>query len=242
MQTKNNDKADGDYKSVKDLLDSLSLTLSNNTDDLQSIANAILAASGGTLNSETIENINKYRTANLPVGADMKWVVKDINPTAVQQHIDTLLDFIFQISLVPDLSDDQFAGNLSGVAMEFKMWGIDQLRAAKERKFRKTLYERLKILLHLLQYRFKNNIELINDIKINFYKNLPENMAQDYDIAKNLAGIVSLRTLLSNISIVEDVDKELEQIKEEKGEEADTYGFNNNDNLNGGEDDAEEEE
>ena len=172
----------------------------------------------------------------------MKWVVKDINPTAVQQHIDTLLDFIFQISLVPDLSDDQFAGNLSGVAMEFKMWGIDQLRAAKERKFRKTLYERLKILLHLLQYRFKNNIELINDIKINFYKNLPENMAQDYDIAKNLAGIVSLRTLLSNISIVEDVDKELEQIKEEKKDEADTYGFNNNNNLNSGEDDAEEEE
>lgn len=242
LQTKNNDKADGDYKAVKTLLDSLSLTLSNNTDDLQSIANAILAASGGTLNAETIENINKYRTANLPVGADMKWVVKDINPTAVQQHIDTLLDFIFQISLVPDLSDDQFAGNLSGVAMEFKMWGIDQLRTAKERKFRKTLYERLKILLHLLQYRFKNNIEFINDIKINFYKNLPENMAQDYDIAKNLAGIVSLRTLLSNISIVEDVDREIEQIKEEKAEEADTYGFNNNNNLNGGEDDAEEDE
>ena len=135
-----------------------------------------------------------------------------------------------------------FAGNLSGVAMEFKMWGIDQLWTAKERKFRRTLYERLKILLHLLQYRYTNNIELINEVKINFYKNLPENMAQDYDIAKNLSGIVSLRTLLSNISIVEDVDKEIEQIKDERAEEADTYGFNNNDNLNGGDEDAEAEE
>lgn len=242
LQTLNNDDAYGDYFAITDLLDSLSLTLSNNTDDLQSIANAILAATGGTLNTEQIEQINKYRTANLPVGADMKWVIKDVNPTAVQQQIDTLLDFIFQISLVPDLTDDQFAGNLSGVAMEFKMWGIDQLWTAKERKFRRTLYERLKILLHLLQYRYTNNIELINDVKINFYKNLPENMAQDYDIAKNLSGIVSLRTLLSNISIVEDVDKEIEQIKEERAEEADTYGFNNNNNLNGGEEDAEEEE
>lgn len=240
LQTLNNDDGYGDYFSITDLLDSLSLTLSNNTDDLQSIANAILAASGGTLNEEAIKNINTYRTANLPVGADMKWVVKDLNPEAVRQHIDTLLDFIFQISLVPDLSDDQFAGNLSGVAMEFKMWGIDQLRSAKEKKFRKTLYQRLKIILHLLQYRIKSNIELINDIKINFYKNLPENMAQDYDIAKNLAGIVSLRTLLSNISIVEDVDKEIEQIQEEKAQELDNYGFNNN--LNGGEDNAEEEE
>lgn len=234
LQTLNNDDAFGDYYAITDLLDSLSLTLSNNTDDLQSVANAILAASGGKLNEETIKCINQYKTANLPTGADMKWVVKDLNPEAVMQHIDKLLDFIFQISLVPDLTDEQFAGNLSGVAMEFKMWGIDQLWTAKERKFKRTLYERLKIILHLLQYRFKNNIELINDIKIQFYKNLPENMARDYDIAKNLAGIVSLRTLLSNISLVDDVDKEIEQIKQEKAEEADTYGFNNNDNLNGG--------
>lgn len=242
LQTLNNDDAFGDYYAITDLLDSLSLTFSNNTDDLQSVANAILAASGGTLNEETIKCINIYKTANLPPGADMKWVVKDLNPEAVMQHIDKLLDFIFQISLVPDLTDKQFAGNLSGVAMEFKMWGIDQLWTAKERKFKRTLYQRLRILLHLLQYRFKNNIELLNDIKINFYKNLPENMARDYDIAKNLAGIVSLRTLLSNISLVKDVDMELKQIKQEKAEEADTYGFNNNDSLNGGEKDAEEEQ
>lgn len=128
------------------------------------------------------------------------------------------------------------------VAMEFKMWGIDQLRTAKERKFKKTLYQRLKILLHLLQYRFKSNIELINDIKITFYKNLPENMTQDYEIAKNLAGIVSLRTLLSNISIVENVEEELKRIKQEKLEDVDPYGFNNNNNLSGGADYADDEE
>lgn len=227
LETLNNDDAFGDYYAITDLLDSLSLTLSNNTDDLQSIANAILAASGGNLTEETIKNINTYRTANLPSGADMKWVIKELNPEAVKQHIDKLLDFIFQISLVPDLTDDQFAGNLSGVAMEFKMWGVDQLRTAKEKKFRRTLYERLKILLHLLQYQIKSNIELTNDIEIKFYKNLPENMARDYDIAKNLSGIVSLRTILENISIVNDVDAELEEIKTEKEQEADTFGFNN---------------
>lgn len=242
LQSLNNDDAFGDYKAVDDLLDSLSLTLSNNTDDLQSIANAILAASGGTLDEQAVKLINEYRTANLPAGADMKWVIKDLNPEATRQHIEKLLDFIFQISLVPDLTDAQFAGNMSGVAMEFKMWGIDQLRTAKERKFKKTLYQRLKILLHLLQYRFKSNIELINDIKITFYKNLPENMTQDYEIAKNLAGIVSLRTLLSNISIVENVEEELKRIKQEKLEDVDPYGFNNNNNLSGGADYADDEE
>lgn len=227
LQSINNDKAIGDYFSVVDLLDSLSLSLSNNTDDLQSIANAILAASGGTLNEEQIRLINQYRTANLPVGADMKWVVKDLNPDAIKDHVDRLMDFIFQISLVPDLTDDVFAGNLSGVAMEFKMWGIDQLWTAKERKYKTTLYKRIKMLLHLLQYQIKNDFEFSKDISITFYKNLPQNMQQDYDIAQNLAGIISLKTLLKNISIVKDVDKEIEQIHEDEQRKADTYGFNN---------------
>lgn len=227
LQTINNDKAVGDYFSVVDLLDSLSLSLSNNTDDLQSIANAILAVSGGKLNEEQIRLINQYRTANLPVGADMKWVVKDLNPDAIKDHVDRLMDFIFQISLVPDLTDDAFAGNLSGVAMEFKMWGIDQLWTAKERKYKTTLYKRIKMLLHLLQYQIKNDFEFSKDISITFYKNLPQNMQQDYDIAQNLAGVISLKTLLKNISIVKDVDKEIEQIHEDEQRKADTYGFNN---------------
>ena len=236
LQTINNDKAIGDYFSVVDLLDSLSLSLSNNTDDLQSIANAILCASGGALTEKNIQLLNQYRTANLPVGADMKWVVKNLNPEAIKDHVDRLMDFIFQISLVPDLTDDAFAGNLSGVAMEFKMWGIDQLWTAKERKYKTTLYKRIKMLLHLLQYQIKNDFEFSKDISITFYKNLPQNMQQDYDIAQNLAGIISLKTLLKNISIVKDVDKEIEQIHEDEQRKADTYGFNNpinNKDVNG---------
>ena len=67
-------------------------------------------------------------------------------------------------------------------------------------------------------------------------------MTQDYEIAKNLAGIVSLRTLLSNISIVENVEEELKRIKQEKLEDVDPYGFNNNNNLSGGADYADDEE
>ena len=107
------------------------------------------------------------------------------------------------------------------------MWGIDQLWTAKERKYKTTLYKRIKMLLHLLQYQIKNDFEFSKDISITFYKNLPQNMQQDYDIARNLAGVISLKTLLKNISIVKDVDKEIEQIHEDEQRKADTYGFNN---------------
>ena len=57
IQCLNNDDAFSDIQCITDLLDSLSLVISNNTDDLQSIANAILCASGGTLSKENIEAV-----------------------------------------------------------------------------------------------------------------------------------------------------------------------------------------
>ncbi len=67
IQSLNNDDAFSDIQGVTDLLDSLSLAISNSTDNLQSIANAILAISGGVLTEDKIKEINKYKVANMPV-------------------------------------------------------------------------------------------------------------------------------------------------------------------------------
>ncbi|MCD8024086.1 MAG: phage portal protein, partial [Candidatus Gastranaerophilales bacterium] len=212
IQSLNNDDGYGDFQMVLGLLDSLNLMISNNTDDLQSISNAILAVTGGKLGKEEINQINQYKVANLPIGASMQWVIKNSNIEGVLGQIRHLLNFIFQISMVPDLSDDAFAGNLSGVAMQFKMWGIDQLWTSKVRKYKSCLYKRVQMILRILGM----DENLAEEFQINFYRNLPENMAQDYEIAKNLSGILSLKTILKNLSVVEDVEAEYKAIKEER--------------------------
>ena len=60
------------------------------------------------------------------------------------------------------------------------------------------------------------NENLAETIQINFYRNLPENMAQDYEIAKNLTGVISLKTILKNLSIIQDAEEEYKLIQEEK--------------------------
>ena len=241
IQCLNNDDAFSDIQCVTDLLDSLSLAVSNNTDNLQSIANAILAISGGTLNEEQIDQINEFKVANLPVGAVMQWVIKNVDPTAEQQQVDNLLNFIFQISQVPDLTDDAFGGNQSGVAMQYKLWGLDQLWVTKTTKYKKAIVQRLKILMHLLQYQFKNTVQMLDEINITFDKNLPKDNSAEYTMVQALKDVVSKRTLLENISIVDDIEAEIEALDEEARKNADLYGFNNNQNLDGGED-AEEQE
>ncbi len=212
IQSLNNDDGYGDYEMITSLLDSLNLMVSNNTDDLQSVSNAILAVSGGKLGEDEIKQINKYKVANLPIGANMEWIIKNANVEGTLGQVKHLLNFIFQISMVPDLSDDAFAGNLSGVAMQFKMWGIDQLWTSKIRKYKTSVYKRLKMTLRVLGLS-ENNAE---DVQISFYRNLPENMAQDYEIAKNLTGVLSLKTILKNLSVVDDVEAEYKAIQEEK--------------------------
>lgn len=242
IQSLNNDDAFGDFQNVTDLLDSLSLAISNNTDNLQSIANAILAAVGGTLNEEQIDMINEFKVANLPAGVDMKWVIKDINPEAERMQIDNLLKFLFQISQVPDLTDDAFGGNQSGVAMRYKLWGLDQLFVTKTTKYKKSIFQRFKILLHLLQYQFKSNVAMLDNIDVTFTRNFPQDNSEVYQMVNALNGVVTKRTLLSNIPIVEDVDAELEELDAEAEKNADLYGFNNNPNLNTSEDKEEDEQ
>ena len=241
IQCLNNDDAFSDIQCVTDLLDSLSLAVSNSTDNLQSIANAILAVSGGTLNEEQLKLINEEKTMNLPVGATVEWIIKNIDPTAEQQQVDNLLNFIFQISQVPDLTDDAFGGNQSGVAMQYKLWGLDQLWATKTTKYKKAVVQRLNILMHLLQYQFGSTVQMLDEINITFDKNLPKDNSAEYAMVQALKDVVSKRTLLENVSIVDDVEAELEALAEEAEKNADLYGFNNNTNLNGGED-AEEQE
>lgn len=231
IQSLNNDDAFSDIQCVTDLLDSLSLAISNSTDNLQSIANAILAVSGGVLEEDQIKLINELKVANLPVGAAMEWIIKNINPEAEKMQIDNLLKFLFQISQVPDLTDDAFGGNQSGVAMQYKLWGLDQLWVTKTTKYKKAVVQRLKILLHLFQYRFKNDVKMLDDIEITFSKNLPKDNSVEYQMVQALHGVVSDKTLLQNISIVEDVEKELEALEDQAKKNADIYGYNNNPKL-----------
>lgn len=232
IQCLNNDDAYSDIEGITDLLDSLSLVISNNTDDLQSIANAILCASGGKLSEDQIKEINEFKTANLPEGAKMEWVIKNINPEATKQQIDYLLRFIFQISEVVDLSDEEFGGNQSGVAMQYKLWGMNQLWVTKTTKYEKALYYRLKIFLHLLQYQFDSNVALLDDIQITFSKNIPADNSAMLQLVQGIKDIVSTKTLLEQIPFVENVEKELEELDKEAEKNADLYGFKNNQELN----------
>lgn len=226
---KNNYDEIGDYEPVQDQLDALALTFSNETDDLQSIANAILAIYGAmATDDKQIDLINKNKVAKLPAEGKMEFIVKNVNIDAVKHHIDQNLDLIYQISKTPDLTDDKFSGQQSGVAMQYKLWGIEQCRCTKVRYFRRALYQRIKLLLQIISLAENKSIyDIAQKIDFIFYKNLPQNEMDIIDAVYKLQGIVSTRTLLEQISFVNDVDMEIEELAKEKEAEAAAFAAYN---------------
>ena len=211
----------GDYELITDLLDALSLAISNNTDDLQSIANAILAIYGaGGTDKETIDTINKTKVAKLSNGSKMEYVVKNLNVDSIKHHIDTILKMIYQVSQTPDLSSDDFGGNQSGVAMEFKLWGLEQSRAQKVRNFQKALIKRINLILGMMNLSNGTDFDLMQAVNIIFYKNLPKSDSNIYDMVAKLSGIVSDKTLLGQLPFIKDVEEEIKQKQDEDKEKA----------------------
>ncbi len=204
----NNCQGCGDFEMVTGLVDAYNLLLSGAMDDMQSVANAFLALYGmqGTTQGD-IDEANRTRVLSLAEGGRAEFVVKELNHEALGQLEENLRRSILQLSMTPDLSDQQFAGNASGVAMQYKLWGIEQVRAAKERSFTDALFQ----LLAVLSGGFAvlgTSVDLTAG-KAAFYKNLPQDHTALAQTLLSLSPVLSQRTILEHLPWVTDVEEEL---------------------------------
>ena len=204
----NNCEGCGDFEAVTGLVDAYNLLLSGAMDDMQSVANAFLAIYGlqGTTQSD-IDEANRSRVLSLHEGGKAEFVVKNLNHEALAQLEANLRRSILQLSMTPDLSDEAFAGTASGVALQYKLWGIEQIRAAKERTFSEGLLRLLATMSAGLQV-LGTPVDL-TDCRMTFYKNLPRNHAELAETLLALSPVLSQRTILENLPFVEDAEEEL---------------------------------
>lgn len=215
----NNTEGRGDFEAVTGLVDAYNLLLSGALDDMQSVANAFLALYGmqGTT-QEDIDMANRTRILSLSEGGRAEFVVKNLNHEALGQLEGNLRRSILQMSMTPDLSDQDFAGNASGVALQYKLWGIEQVRSAKEQAFTDGLMLLLKALAGGMSTL---GTPVSFRARAAFYKNLPQDAQALAETMVSLAPILSSRTILEQLPYVDDPEEELRRKKQEQinGEE-----------------------
>lgn len=214
-----NEERLGIYEGVANLIESYNHTISEKANDVDAFADAYLAVLGAELDEEGLYKIRDNRIINLYGTDNARDVVVQFlqKPTAdgTQEHLlDRLESQIYQKAMVVNFGANGFGANESGDARAYRLLQMDNLAAFTNKKFKKSIMKRYKIFCALPTN--SASPDAWQDVEIVFNPNVPKNITEEITNAKNVAGIVSKKTQLSLLSIVDDPESELERIDEEK--------------------------
>ncbi|WFR63039.1 phage portal protein [Paenibacillus amylolyticus] len=220
----NNEEQQGDYEQQLSLINAYNTLSSDRVNDKEQFVDAILMLIGISLGdteadaSQAVRMLKKYKVLELPGGvdADASWLTKTLNEADTEVLRNALKSDIHEFSMVPNLTDEKFAGNVSGEAMKYKLFGLEKLSETKERYFVQGLRERLKLFATILQV--KAQAVEINDVEITMTRSVPSNDADTALLISQLSGHVSNETLISQLSFVKDPVAENEKVMAEKAQ------------------------
>ena len=246
IEYRNNHFAIGDYEQQISLIDAYNSLMGNRVNDKEQAVESILVLYGAQL----ADNLEDAREAmrilaeegllELPTDAKADFLKNALDESATEILRKALKEDIYTFSHVPNLTDKNFAGNSSGVAMEFKLLGLEMITKTKEANYKRGIRQRISIFAHYLGMQ---QIALeAHSIVPQFSRGLPKNLLELSQIINNLEGKVSLRQLISLLPFVEDPDAELEALEEEKEKNMERVSFFNQANTKPDDEVADEEQ
>ena len=221
----NNNNRLGDYEPVISLIDAYDKAQSDTSNDFEYFTNALLVVSGVVMESDNEQPLNfkDNRVLNFAdTNSKAEYLIKNINDSALENYKDRLNNDIHRFSNVVNMSDQNFGGNLTGIAIKHKLTGMEYITGIKETKFKKGLMRRIELATTVLNIK-TSDVYLYAEIKPVFTRNMPTNEEELTNLAKGLVGIVSDQTVLSMLPQVDDVVAEMEMIAKEKENTLDNY-------------------
>nr|DAS67248.1 MAG TPA: PORTAL PROTEIN [Caudoviricetes sp.] len=222
IEYKNNKYSIGDFEQQIGLIDSYNSLTANRINDKEQFIDSILVLYGARLGDDeeesikAMESLAEHKLLELHPEARAEYLSKTLNENEVETLRNAVKQDIYTFSHIPNLTDENFAGNSSGVAMEFKLLGLEMITKIKQRYYVKGLKKRIKLFANYLGL---TQIAIdANSIIPHFSRSLPKNLLEISQIVSNLDGKVSQETLLSQIPFVENPMSEIEKVNEEKQE------------------------
>ena len=219
-----------DEKSIFDCIisqqDSVNELLSSEIDDYSAFCDAYLCITGADAEADDIEIMKENRVIILPEGAIASWLTKNANDAQVENMLKRIHDSIYRIAQCPDFSSETFVGGVSsGVAIRYRLTGMENRAGIIEGRMKKALQRRIEIICGIASLKLGE--EVFRDIQIDFKRNIPEDTAATVDMITKLKGTVSDKTLITQLDFVNDADMEMEALKEQKSLNMKLYNFGN---------------
>ncbi len=245
----NNKDGIGDYEQQISLIDAYNTLMSDRVNDKEQFVESLLVIYGAIMGddndevSEAVKILRENGLLELPDSAKAEYISRAFDENGMEVLRKAIKEDIYTFSHVPNLTDENFVGNSSGVAMEYKLLGLEMITKVKERYYKKGLKRRIELYSNYLRLKaISINPTAITPV---FTRALPKNLLELSQMIMNFKGTVSNETLISQIPFVDDAQTELEKLNNESEENMKKQQqiFNSGNDIpfsKGGEDEDEE--
>lgn len=236
---RNNEDCKADFEDIIPLIDAYDRAQSDTLNDLDYFTDAYLAVFGVeeieeekedldeagkvVVRQQAAKGMKQRRTLFFPQGGDAKFLIKAIDDAATEHFKERIYKDIFFLSQVPNLTDESFSGNLSGVAIKYKLFGLEELAQEKEKYWKSAERKKLKLLTEHINTRYGTNYDW-RDVKISFDRSQIANLTEIAQNMNNLRELLSQQTIIEMWPDVENAAEELKQLAAEKEATENTGG------------------
>lgn len=217
----NNDEKQGDFEQVISLIDSYNKQQSCRVDDKENFVNSLMVLKGQVLGDTNEEKASNYRSIKengvieLTPDGDLSFLTRQTDQQGDDLLRQSLADDIHKFSYVPSFTDKDFGGNISGIAMQFKLFGLNQLMKSKDRYTKEGLRQRMQLFSNIMAVKGMKPVN-VDDVTITIKHSMPKNLLELAQVIGNLEGVCSKETLVAQLPFVEDPEKEVQKATEEK--------------------------
>lgn len=227
---KNNEEMIGDYETQYSIINGYDKGQSNTGNDVDYFADSYLAivGAGGGLESigseaededgkRAAKNLKENKLLFLDDGGQAFFIEKNPNDTATENYKNRLFKDLFFLSQVPALTDENFSGNLTGVAIRYKLTGLEELAIMKENNFQAAQHKMLKLITDYIN-TIQNKDYDPEQVTQKYTRNFIDNDSETISNATQLENVVSKETQLNMLpqNIVDNAQEELDRITAER--------------------------
>ena len=215
----NNDERLGDAEKVLSLIDGYDRTISDVNSEIEQFRLAYMVFYGAEITKDVIDEARRtgaFSIPNFDGNEKAEFMTKNLNDATIENHLNRLEENIMRFAKSVNFSDDNFAGQASGVALKFKMLGLESKCIISERKMTSALRQQFKIIGSAWAKK-GTDIDFSNFV-FQFKRNFPLDIQSEAQATALLRGHVSEQTRLSLLSFVDDAEYELDLMRKEMEE------------------------
>lgn len=202
----------GDFESEISLIDDYDAGQSDTANYMSDLNDALLVIKGDLeaigVDAATAAKMKEANTLLLQTGvsttgqqttADAGYIYKQYDVSGTEAYKERLANDIHRFSRIPNLDDDRFNSTSAGIALLYKMIGLEQVRKDKETYFTKALRRRYELISNIHKAISGPIIEA-SKLNFTFHPNIPQDVWAEIKAYIEAGGEISQETLMENAS------------------------------------------